>query len=58
FRSGNAVVAGTKVDNRQYLKFTLLNPATTLADVEEVIDLIVHYGKELTAQHLSLMATE
>ena len=46
FRSGNAIVAGTKVDGRQYLKFTLLNPATTEADLEEVINLVAHYGRE------------
>ena len=48
FRSGNAVVAGTKVNGRQYLKFTLLNPTTSVADMEEVIALIVHYGRELS----------
>ena len=32
-RRGGAVVAGTKVDGRQYLKFTLLNPETTLDDI-------------------------
>ena len=31
--SGAAVVAGTKVDGRHYLKFTLLNPETSLADI-------------------------
>ncbi|MGK3142347.1 pyridoxal phosphate-dependent decarboxylase family protein [Pantoea sp. C2G6] len=46
FRSGNAVIAGTRVDGRQYLKFTLLNPTTTAADLEEVIGLIAHYGRE------------
>ncbi|UIL54873.1 MULTISPECIES: aspartate aminotransferase family protein [Pantoea] len=46
FRSGNAVIAGTKVDGRQYLKFTLLNPTTTAADIEDVIGLIAHYGRE------------
>ncbi|QKJ87480.1 L-2,4-diaminobutyrate decarboxylase [Paramixta manurensis] len=48
FRSGNAVVAGTKVNQRQYLKFTLLNPATTPNDMEDVIALIVHYGRSLS----------
>lgn len=47
FRSGNAVIAGTKVDGRQYLKFTLLNPATSQADLEDIIALIAHYGHEL-----------
>ncbi len=46
FRSGNAVIAGTKVNGRQYLKFTLLNPTTTAADIEDVIALLVHYGRE------------
>ncbi|MDU4094359.1 MAG: pyridoxal-dependent decarboxylase, partial [Pantoea sp.] len=48
FRSGNAVVAGTKVNGRQYLKFTLLNPNTRIADMEDVIALISHYGRELS----------
>ncbi|MEQ4531071.1 MAG: pyridoxal-dependent decarboxylase, partial [Mixta sp.] len=48
FRSGNAVVAGTKVNGRQYLKFTLLNPIITVADMEDVIALITHYGRELS----------
>ncbi|MFC0141877.1 pyridoxal phosphate-dependent decarboxylase family protein [Erwinia mallotivora] len=46
FRSGNAVIAGTKVNGHQYLKFTLLNPNTTVADLEDVIALIAHYGRE------------
>ncbi len=46
FRSGNAVIAGTRVEDRQYLKITLLNPTTTAADIEDVIALIVHYGRE------------
>jgi len=54
FRSGNAVVAGTKVNGRQYLKFTLLNPATTKADLEDIIALVAHYGRELArSQSLS-----
>jgi L-2,4-diaminobutyrate decarboxylase len=55
FRSGNAVIAGTKVDGRQYLKFTLLNPTTTAADLEDVIALIVHYGRE-QVRHSALNA--
>ncbi|QYC37848.1 L-2,4-diaminobutyrate decarboxylase [Nonomuraea coxensis DSM 45129] len=44
--SGAAVVAGTKVDGRHYLKFTLLNPETTLDDIAHVIDLIAgHAGR-------------
>ena len=31
--SGEAVIAGTTVDGRHYLKFTLLNPETTVEDI-------------------------
>ncbi|MEU9504382.1 aspartate aminotransferase family protein [Streptomyces sp. NPDC048196] len=51
FASGDAVVAGTKVDGRHYLKFTLLNPETTLEDIATVLDLIAeHAGAFLTEQ--------
>ncbi|MGH3320889.1 MAG: pyridoxal phosphate-dependent decarboxylase family protein [Streptosporangiaceae bacterium] len=40
FASGEAVVAGTKVHGRRYLKFTLLNPRTSLHDVTDVLELI------------------
>ncbi|RAG80994.1 pyridoxal-dependent decarboxylase [Streptacidiphilus pinicola] len=37
---GAAVVAGTVVDGRHHLKFTLLNPATTRGDLAAVLDLL------------------
>lgn len=40
FASGEAVIAATRVDGRYYLKFTLLNPRTSLRDIAEVLDLI------------------
>ncbi|MFF0366093.1 pyridoxal phosphate-dependent decarboxylase family protein [Micromonospora sp. NPDC005087] len=44
--SGAALVAGTRVDGRHFLKFTLLNPATTLDDVGHVLELIAtHAGR-------------
>ncbi|MEH1013972.1 aspartate aminotransferase family protein [Micromonospora sp. CPCC 206060] len=44
--SGAALVAGTKVDGAHYLKFTLLNPETTLDDIACVLDLIAdHAGR-------------
>lgn len=55
FRSGHAIVAGTRVNGRQYLKFTLLNPATTAADLKEIIEMIVDHGREqlrTTALHM------
>ncbi|MEU9057407.1 aspartate aminotransferase family protein [Streptomyces sp. NPDC048430] len=44
--SGEAVVAGTKVGDSQYLKFTLLNPETTAADISAVLDLIAGHAEQ------------
>ncbi|GAA1943064.1 pyridoxal phosphate-dependent decarboxylase family protein [Kitasatospora viridis] len=43
--SGAAVVAGTTVEGRHFLKFTLLNPETTLADIAEVLDLLAGHAE-------------
>ncbi|MBM7167844.1 aspartate aminotransferase family protein [Streptomyces sp. G44] len=45
FASGDAVVAGTKVGDRHYLKVTLLNPETTTADITAVLDLIAGHAE-------------
>ena len=45
--SGKAVLAQTKVGDRLYLKFTLLNPQTTLVDITQVLSSIQRLGKEL-----------
>ncbi|MFG2891816.1 pyridoxal phosphate-dependent decarboxylase family protein [Streptomyces sp. NPDC048248] len=51
FASGDAIVAGTVVDGRHHLKFTLLNPETTLEDIATVLDLIAeHAGSYLAEQ--------
>ncbi|MFJ7986927.1 pyridoxal phosphate-dependent decarboxylase family protein [Streptomyces sp. NPDC096351] len=52
FASGEAVVAGTKVDGRQYLKFTLLNPETTAADIAAVLDLIAGHAEQYLGETL------
>ncbi|MET3173102.1 UNVERIFIED_ORG: L-2,4-diaminobutyrate decarboxylase [Arthrobacter sp. UYCu721] len=49
FASGQAVVAGTKVAGRHYLKFTLLNAEATLEDISEVIGLLRRTGAQLLA---------
>ncbi|MFD8549236.1 pyridoxal phosphate-dependent decarboxylase family protein [Streptomyces sp. NPDC059649] len=50
FASGDAIVAGTKVDGRHYLKFTLLNPETTLEDIATVLDLIAEHAGAFLAE--------
>ncbi|MFG2211592.1 pyridoxal phosphate-dependent decarboxylase family protein [Streptomyces sp. NPDC048638] len=50
FASGDAVVAGTVVDDRHYLKFTLLNPETTLEDIATVLDLIAEHAGSCLAE--------
>ncbi|WP_315973371.1 aspartate aminotransferase family protein [Paenarthrobacter sp. JL.01a] len=49
FASGEAVVAGTKVAGRHYLKFTLLNAEASLRDIQEIIELIRRTGESLLA---------
>ncbi|RBY97659.1 decarboxylase [Blastococcus sp. TF02-8] len=50
FDEGEAVVARTVVDGRPWLKFTLLNPGTTRADVRAVVGLVREAGDDLLAR--------
>ncbi|MFI1563081.1 lysine decarboxylase DesA [Streptomyces sp. NPDC020490] len=52
FASGDAVVAGTKVDGRHYLKFTLLNPETRPSDIAAVLDLIAGHAEQYLGESL------
>ncbi|MFG2514383.1 lysine decarboxylase DesA [Streptomyces sp. NPDC048584] len=52
FASGDAVVAGTKVGGRHYLKFTLLNPETTTRDITAVLDLIAGHAEQYLGESL------
>ncbi|MEU5438848.1 aspartate aminotransferase family protein [Streptomyces sp. NPDC020719] len=52
FASGEAVVAGTKTGGRQYLKFTLLNPETTVHDIAAVLDLIAGHAEQYLGENL------
>ena len=49
---GRAIVAGTKVDGRTWLKLTLLNPASTLDDVRAVVDQVRAAGRDLLEHDL------
>lgn len=42
--NAEAMIASTVVDDRTFLKFTLLNPRTTLDDIAEVLELIAAYA--------------
>lgn len=50
FHGGRAIVAGTKIDGHYWLKFTLLNPNTTMDNLRDVLDLIRGIGLEMTAE--------
>ncbi len=52
FATGEAIVAGTKVGARQYLKFTLLNPETTAEDIAAVLDLIAGHAEQYLGDSL------
>ncbi|RMZ60156.1 decarboxylase [Chryseobacterium nematophagum] len=46
YKHGNALVAGTKVNGQFYLKFTILNPLTTIEDIQSTLTIIRQYGNE------------
>jgi L-2,4-diaminobutyrate decarboxylase len=46
YKSGNGLVAGTKVNGQFYLKFTILNPLTTIEDITSILNTIKQYGNE------------
>ncbi|MFC0338105.1 L-2,4-diaminobutyrate decarboxylase [Kushneria avicenniae] len=50
-RRGEGVVAGTRVDECFYLKFTLLNPQTQIEDMRRLIERIVAHGEAFVADH-------
>jgi L-2,4-diaminobutyrate decarboxylase len=50
FHGGRAIVAGTTVGGHYWLKFTLLNPNTTLDNLRDVLDLIRGIGREMTGE--------
>ena len=49
FASGQAVIGRTRVNDEVALKLTLMNPATTVEDVDAILDLIVSAGRSPAA---------
>lgn len=47
YASGEAVIAKTKIDGRQFLKCTLLNPLTIEKDIDHVIQSVIGAGREI-----------
>lgn len=45
FFSGEVLVASTKVGGQFFLKFTIINPLTTVADTQHMLTLIKNHGK-------------
>jgi len=46
-QTGEAVLAQTRIGKLIYLKFTLLNPSTTLADIATILNTVKRLGQEL-----------
>lgn len=44
---GEAVIAATKLEGRQFLKFTLLNPKATVTDILEIVAAVRALGSEI-----------
>ncbi|SDW86614.1 L-2,4-diaminobutyrate decarboxylase [Marinococcus luteus] len=47
YASGEAVIAKTKLNDRQFLKCTLLNPLTKEEDIDHVIQSVIETGREI-----------
>jgi len=50
FASGEIAIARTKFRGVQYLKFTLLNPTTTIEDIKEIVQSIKAEGAKLSSE--------
>ncbi|MEV6342292.1 aspartate aminotransferase family protein [Actinoplanes sp. NPDC051851] len=50
FYGGQAIVAGTVIGGHYWLKFTLLNPNTTMGNVRDVLGLIRGIGREMLGE--------
>lgn len=46
FFNGEVLVASTKVNGRFYLKFTILNPLTTIKHIQNILTIIKKHGKD------------
>jgi L-2,4-diaminobutyrate decarboxylase len=51
FQEGKAIVAGTRVNDAFYLKFTLLNPLTTVSDIRNILAIIKRHGAAYIKNH-------
>ena len=53
YRSGEAMVAATTVAGRRHLKLTLLNPRTTAADVQAILEAVVRHGRAVAGSEVA-----
>lgn len=50
FKTGKASIASTKIDTKVYLKFTLLNPVSTIDDLLKIVMMIKETGQQFIHQ--------
>lgn len=51
YDSAEAAIAETVVDGRNHLKFTLLNPRATRADITAVLELVAEHAGQYLEEH-------
>lgn len=56
-KDGAALLAGTRVNGAFYLKFTILNPLTTIKDVSALLSIIKSHGAIYVQQHRKTLYT-
>lgn len=55
---GTAMIARTTINGETCLKFTLLNPRTTVADIEEILKAIKRHGEALSSGDRTTQPTQ
>ncbi|BAV05326.1 L-2,4-diaminobutyrate decarboxylase [Filimonas lacunae] len=55
FQEGKAIVAGTRVNGEFYLKFTLLNPLTTLEHIHDILSIVKRHGAAYCQSYLATL---
>lgn len=56
--TGQAIIGQTKIAGRAFLKFTLLNPMTEVAEIDALLDDIVALGRRLAGEQQAAAGTQ
>lgn len=58
FNEGKAILTSTKVNDKVYLKFTLLNPLTSIRDIADTLDILKKHARVYQSKHMLWVEAE